>query len=315
MNTNCLVTKLKSIVYNDSLDVLGEVKIYIETTGNSDPSITIETTKNVEIECTDTLQLNNETSLIITPFTPFSLNVSGSGYVKIKDKYHVKRLYTYNILSRVDLSNLNHMQDLEILIMANNEPYGDITKLLNDSSISHLEIGGSLVHGDLNKVDSQKLKNIETFNIVGPKDIIGNTILFENGKLVNFTFNNCSNIVGDISFIPNKGKGIRVEFYNSGITGSIEEYVDSAIQDGKTIATDFRMVGAITQLTFNGIKQPTNNIRFEAPCYVSWDTTGKISIKTGDYSVENTTHVFCKGYTQSEAEEAFPDKTIIRVDA
>ena len=192
--------------------------------------------------------------------------------------------------------------------------YGDFSIILNKNSLESVSIGGNNVYGNFENIDETKISAL-TYLSIESSNIYGDISLFSNGSLVNFNLNNAKNIIGNIASLPNKEKQTDIQFYNSGISGALEDYVSSAISSGKTTATDFRMSGTITQLTFGGIKQDISGLVFAAPCYVSWDNTGKIAVKSGQYGVANTTHVYCKGYSQEEAEAAFPGKTIIRVDA
>ena len=68
MNTNCLVTKLKSIVNNDNLEFLGKIRLLTESSESSDSFIYFTVTKNVIIKSTDSLRLNNRTEFTLKPY-------------------------------------------------------------------------------------------------------------------------------------------------------------------------------------------------------------------------------------------------------
>lgn len=308
----CLKTQLKETVQNDNLDVFGQVKIFVEQGNLQNPTIYIASAKTSTIVCTDTLLLSGRSNMSLNANQVYQLSVRGNGYLIIKDKYAISTLMFYNTSENVDLTKCTYMESLRSLTLL--KTGGDIVNLLNTNNITSLILNASGVTGNLADVNTEKIKNITHLELNSP-NVICNVSAFVGGNLVNFSFNNCKNITGDISLLPNKEQHSEIKFYSSGISGALEDYVSSAISSGKTSATDFVMTGAIVQLTFGGRKQPTSGLQYPAPNYVSWDGTGKIAVKAGNYSVASCTHVFCKGYTQAEAEAAFSGMTIVRVDA
>ena len=315
MSTNCLVTNLKSVVNNDNLKVLGQIKLLTEpTSGQSDPVVYIVATKNVIVKTTDSLRLNNCTEVTLVPNEINTLRISGNGYLIICDKYAISAIDYSRSNMNTPIDELKYMTALTS-ISCLYAVQGNIEDLLNyNPSITTIKFAGTGISGNFENIAKSKLEQLSTIRLESPY-IKGNIDVFTNGLLTDIYLNDCINIIGNINVLPNKQNITHLEIYNTGISGSLDEYVASAISSGKTTAENFSITGAISQLTFGGNKQSIEGISTVAPCFVSWDSTGKISVKTGSYDVNTTTHVFCKGYTQSEAEAAFPGKTIIRVDA
>ena len=77
-----------------------------------------------------------------------------------------------------------------------------------------------------------------------------------------------------------------------------------------TASSPISMYSCLTYLTFNG-----NTYSEGTGSYLTWQSESKIALYAGGEPISSCTKVYTYGYTQQEAEAAFPGKTIIRVDA
>lgn len=315
MSKNCLVTKLKGVVDNDNLDVFGQVKLHLSPkAGAQNPWVKFSFTKFHRLTCTDTLTLNGNAQYEVAANNLVTCTVSGSGYLVIDDKYSLSYFESSGVDVVFDIAKLTYTEITKCSI--NSSPVtGDFVAFLNNNqSLTEVDMWSNQITGDLSEVKPSVLNGLTILKL-GSDKIYGTCGMFNASSLLFLGVNNCKNFTGTVESLPNKQNIVRLEIYNSGVTGSIDAYVASAISSGLTSKTNLDFVGALTQLTFNGAKQDVSGISNVGSCFVSWDANGKISVATGAYSTASVTHVFCKGYTQQEAEAAFPGKTIIRVDA
>lgn len=316
MSNNCLKTQLKGIVDNDNLNILGQVKLKSISLASQSHSFKLMSIRPLLVKTTGTLRISNESEYTLSPDIDYSFTISGEGDLIITDKYAIKELYSSGVNLTLDLADISYLDAAtKFDIRTSNNVTGDISKFLNSCpSIKEFAVASNKAYGKLSDVKASILAQLTSLVVSSP-DVEGDIFLFNGGDLINLSVGNCPKFTGNINLLPNKGTFGLIAIYNSGITGSLDEFVASSIAAGRTTINNMSMNGAITQLTFNGSKQDVSSILTNNPCFVSWDNTGKISVKTGAWSAAGCTHVFCKGYTQEEAAEAFPGKTIIRVDA
>lgn len=315
MSKNCLITRLKAVVNDSSLEILGQQKIYVsEQSGKPSPSLILKTNDNVELECTDSLVLGGQQVLTLAPNIEHQLGVKGSGYLLFKDKYSIVKINNYNADIVTDLAQITSMMSLSIFDIVGETIYGDVAKFLNSNiAITELCLESALVFGNLSEVNTDFFDKCQNFRINSPS-VECNISQFANNKaLTKFRVNDAFGVTGDIALLPNKQSITSFNIYGSGIYGSLESYISSAISSGKSSATDFSMTGVIDQLTFGGVKQ-TQKGRFSAPCFVTWDSNGKIIIKSGEYSMSDCTHIYCKNATSAEISAwQSAGKTVIQV--
>ena len=297
MANNCLVTKLKSVVENDNLKVLGQYKFYMKpATGKPNPTIYLSSSSAFTARTTGTLKLSNQSSIVIYPSQEtYQLSVSGEGYLIFENKYNVKQINTYNLDEDINIDEITFMNNLKRLVSS--KAYGNIANVLNNNpNINYIQLESKSIQGDLNTVDSAILNNI-VFIKFGSSNITGTTSLFKNGKLTSIDVNNAKNFTGDVTELPFVEN---IQIYNSGVSGTIEGFVAHAIELGKNTGTDISLVGALAQLNFNSAKRTNIHGHYIAPCFVTWENANKIAVKTGEYGVANTTDVFVKGYSEQE---------------
>ena len=122
-----------------------------------------------------------------------------------------------------------------------------------------------------------------------------------------------STLTGNINSLVKLTKVKTVNFVGSNLTGVVEDFVSGQIANGKTstpTTNDYIFFAQLLKFaTFGGNHYQEDN------CHIGWESSSKIFVFTGNSNLASCTTVYCKGYTQQEAEAAFSGKTIVRVDA
>lgn len=310
---NCLVTKLKGVVNNPNLLPIGYVRLHAKSISGA------YTAENAKLQITIK---NGETCTISTPnggyfalsfagldtdrLATYTIKadsaVEGSSTVVlffanadydilISNKYSIRILAGSNTAKNVvtgDINDLKFSDSIELLIV-NNDWVGELSSLSNKQNLTQLNLEGTSVSGNINNLQSDT-------------------------SLTNITLNRANNIYGNIDDLGPLTS--LVSFFAAdvaGISGTIEGFVAGQINSGKTTSTTnpTQMFRALSFATFNGQIYATENNY----CYISWESASKIAVYAGAYGYTSCPRVYCKGYTQQEAEAKWSGKTIIRVDA
>lgn len=179
----CLVTKLKSVVDNNNLLHLGEMRIsfpkYTGTTGKARP-ITIKSSSAVTLSIvgsgyfTDaTLSQNKGTTASLNAYVDNKLYISNDVVeVSVSDKYNLLHVFIA-CDSLFDLDTLKYSKALEALDLYNSSSVGDIASL-------------------------SKLTSLVGITILNPKGIYGDISSLKNlTSLTVLYLNNCNKITGD----------------------------------------------------------------------------------------------------------------------
>lgn len=313
MNTNCLVTKLKSVVDNNQLLPIGYFRLRAKsisgtyTAQNARLQVTIKNGETCTISTPnggyfalsfEGLNANRLTTYTITANSAIVgsstviLYFANADYdILISNKYNI-RILAGDVSTRMvvtgDINDLKFSDSIELLTV-NNDWVGELSSLSNKPNLTELSMERTSVYGNINSLQN-------------------------NTRLTRLVINRATNIYGNIDDL---GKLTSlVTFFAAdvaGIGGTIDGFVAGQINSGKTTSTT-----ALTQIfrglsfaTFNGHIYGTEN----SYCYVSWESASKIAVYAGADGYTNCPRVYCKGYTQEEAESKWSGKTIIRVDA
>lgn len=121
------------------------------------------------------------------------------------------------------------------------------------------------------------------------------------------------NVIGELKDIGNLIKLSSVNFNGCSVGGDIIDFVSAQVANGRssiTASSPISMYSGLSYLTFNG-----NTYSENTGSFLTWQSASKIALYAGGEPISSCTKVYTYGYTQQEAEAAFPGKTIIRVDA
>ena len=220
-----------------------------------------------------------------------------------------------------DIKYLKNMPDLSYLTSKNcPNVTGDIGVLKN-RTFTFMSIGGSNVSGTLAQLLEipayQGKTTLDVSRSVFPK--IGGDIaaLANETQLTSLNLSGNKRVFGSIESLvklTNLTTLILADAYANAFTGSIENFVAGQIANGRTQVTTQNKIFCpwiLTYATFGG-----NYYTSQGGMWLTWESASKIVIY---YSLTSTFNdyirVYTKGYTQAEAEAAFPGKAIVRVDA
>lgn len=118
------------------------------------------------------------------------------------------------------------------------------------------------------------------------------------------TFSGDFNLLGKQTSLTGRSY-MQYDIFHSNIKGTIEGFVNEAMKVNRTDTTGINIKGLPFNATFMG--HSINDVGGLTGT-LAWENNNKIA-------VYGTSKVYTKGYTQEAAEAAFPDKTIVRVDA
>ena len=266
---NCLVTKLKGVVNNDSLPLLGQLTLEVlETSANKSIKIgsVINTKVSVKGDCRIIEGGERVTEVTLNGGEPKNITLSTeSGWLVIENKYnlyHIERLnsggisfpddslnyFGYNVSSNYD----------KILIMSNDAKFdaGTLNGLFSqfrinagcygDPSNFHVRTYFAIRNNQL--TDKVTLDN--TLSSMGPVSNYAITTQ-EVGALTNLTTLDISSMSGDIVQLATLTKVTILYMVNSNITGTVESFVEGMVSNGRTSGTiNVRSNGS--SITFHG---------------------------------------------------------------
>lgn len=318
---NCKITKLIDSVDNDNLLDYGSFKINRISSDDYNAEkayITFRATTNFVIEAkgegymAETAEGLSDPELRITSYEVSSnyskkLYFSNGNYpVHISAKYSLLRLSTdsdSDSLFEVDINDFAYDEDITSVDLrsSNGKVSGDLLSF-KDSEISTFMIAGLLETDAPNSNVSGNISNLsfaKEIVLVGQSEVSGNiSSLSDNLEILNVTHTNIEGTTQDLgSFASLK----RFFIGNTNITGSIEELVDTLVDNGRTTSgTDMFCYGVLSQLSFgNNIREPNG---YKAPHRLEFDGTRtpyKITIK----GASTSKRWYVSGWTQEEIEE------------
>lgn len=119
--------------------------------------------------------------------------------------------------------------------------------------------------------------------------------------------------LGKIGTLDTYGGAIAFNIRNSAIHGNVEDFVSERIDANPlSINSEFMIDGLLTNCKFGGeVREST----YRYYNYIKFASKSKIACICKESTSGDAVLVYTKGYTQEEAEEEFPNATIVRVDA
>lgn len=261
---NCLVTKLKAVVENNDLPLLGEFQIKM----NAIPSFLVNQTLYLQFNVDSEIYTADGTKFVDDQGNPTSDTVSFTANVGkyvflptsaiticVKNKYNITDIRcNFARTEPFDVSNLKYSSNITRI---DAKLYGDIADLNGLTSLTRLHLSNVPEYYNLDKV---LIGNIGAINTLRSLTFL--TIAFSklNGNLED---------IGALTSLTNLQVG------NSGIGGSVEAFVDSQ----RTQATSPRTtcsnmsvayIGQQTSITYQGVQATTSG-----SAKLSWAATGE----------------------------------------
>lgn len=250
---NCLVTKLKSVVDNDALEVLGYLSVVYDATGDSmyrhdiHINVVAASTGSVKVVARKgIIKANAQTDL---PSPQIVLANSSATYhftpgiVSIYDiqKETLKSLSGYGV-------TLKKLHNLPYLVNISNIPVDNLD-IKNVPMLNSIIIKGSTITGDIKK------------------------LLLNCPNLTSIEITECANITGDISEFGILTGLTTLKLGGSDIEGSVEDFVARQKISGNpsnTTGIDISWLGAGTGIKYIDSKEAIsqNNL------ILTWETSG-----------------------------------------
>lgn len=267
---NCLVTKLKSDVNNDSLEVLGYAKLVFETATISNIRITAQSGKTVNVYSVDGNFVigGNSTNNADIEDSNITVPAACTLYIQKENLYRLD--CDWNIIV-ADISSLEYS---DVVLLTLRSASGELKSINKLPNIAQLHVENST-------------------NLTGKlEDLSGNT------HLTNFGFYQID-ISGNIQALATGAPNITtISAVNTSVGGEILDLVAGMVNVAG------RSTGTISGFGLANVK--FNNIYYStlssADFVLTWDGITKIAITTDSAA-------YTYGYTQQEAEAAFPGKS------
>ena len=275
---NCLETKLKSAVQNDNLDTLYSFNINVDRTA-----------------------LNGNYLKLRINGTSITVRAKGNG--------HIATSIEGLTLDPQTSLEINSLTDIFISNDTDFKVNIDKKNTLIELEIRVVKSDGSDVSARTPVVNAFDFTQVKTFAACNKVELFktayGNLLSIKDNTNLTYVYVAYTNVTGSILNIPTSVDAIYV--HNTGVSGSLEDFVSARVSAGQTSKNIICNISN-SEVTFGG--QNYSILR------VAWDDNGNKIVGYNNRNPASATTVYCKGYsTQSEAEAAFPGKTVIRVDA
>lgn len=248
---NCLVTKLKSVVDNDNLRKLGELRFKMAQSGaftvtavSDDSFKLVILTPGVTFTAPSLAAGTTEQTVPATASRNFS--VSGACELAIYNKYALRiftsdyyaylnfdeltgteniqqlRFGAYQNLSKGDvIKSINKNTGITSLMVKSTNTYGDLKDLVESSTLYNIELTGD-ISGDI--ANLSRLSHLADLKLQSKPRLYGNVSVFENiSDIRDISFLNSPGIVGSISSFANHSSLRNPQLYGTGITGTLGE--------------------------------------------------------------------------------------------
>ena len=294
MANKCLVTKMKSVVNNDSLEIFDTIELDVIpmtiTNGETQQKlgiacalagVTVEVTGDGYF-ATTLAGLDSESSRMrSTTITANSSLVLTHLYfkndtykIKIKSKYNVSSIVTPDATSghivTINVNKMHHCDALVALKSNTTKMYGDVANLASCPIGTFSAYESTGLYGDIKNLNQAKSLNIYGTGISG-------NIAGLNPSIIEFEGSHCSGIIGNINVFKNATVA-RVSYTN--ISGSIQSLVETAWEGG-------RRNGTLTVTISNSQVQSMSGIATNTPIVITFTETSA-TVKNQGGEVEHT---------------------------
>lgn len=218
--TQCLITKLKGAVDNNSLKKMNEFRIGVEkiTSPNSNTQgFSVQFSKETTLSIIgdgyftdENLSANKGKSLIVPAQNGYNVTTiylsNGTYEVSIPDKFALTRLYShpkYDGISEkshcsLDIDELKYVNNMLGLSLSNIKATGDISSLSNKVKMDTLRLINVDVYGDIDSLSNlTELRKLQSYST----KISGNISSISKLKLLLEVYLQLENLTGDISVL------------------------------------------------------------------------------------------------------------------
>lgn len=255
----CLITKLKGTVSNNTLLKVGELRINFSATGSS-RKMQIRFTSDITLVCTggfftdESLSVNNGTTYTCKQDKIETIYVSnGSGYIScLNGKYKCSLINISNSCYFIDTDDLKFDSDLLFAALDSSLSTGGLSSLCL-ARITDLGVSTTNIYGDISAIAN--CKNLNTASLYNSPNIKGDIAVFKNTpKLTSLILGNAG-IYGDIISFSSCLKLTTLNIPRTNLTGTVESLANALFTAGRN-SGQIKLTCDNTHITFNG--QPCN---------------------------------------------------------
>ena len=240
MANDCLVTKLKSVVDNDSLKTFGAFKISLDGAASTKLKVQSAKAQNVKVlEGFVTISGQNVSEFTVPANTLYTIysDVSRKVVLLFSDKYSITSIVSPFAGLGFDLEDLKYSDNLHIV----------------DCGADSVD-----VIGNVSSVENLNL--IEKFNLKRSSKVTGNISAFSGlTTLTELTLPGCNRLEGDIESLGNLTSLISLRLGETVLGGTLESLVKAQVGNGRTSGSISMGYLKTTNMTFNGVSVTIDN--------------------------------------------------------
>ena len=226
--TKCFITRLKGSVTNDTLPILGAIRVNVVGEENLANTVSGNLTFNGS-KC----NWKGTSGCTLPSYPDYELNrynvvttKEAKGLLLLTDKYSLKELDTsYGYGACVKLSDLSYCKNLYVLAISNSYQEGDLSEI-SDLNLKSLNVAKSKITGSLDSLSKMTSLTSITINNTSISGDIANLAGNKNMSMVNI---NDSHVYGSLSSLIGCSKITKIiAMNNSVVEGNLEDFANHA---------------------------------------------------------------------------------------
>lgn len=256
----CLITKLKGTVSNNTLLKVGELRINFSATGSS-RKMQIRFTSNITLVCTggfftdESLSVNNGTTYTCKQDKIETIYVSnGSGYIScLNGKYKCSLINISSSCYFIDTDDLKFDSDLSFAALDSSLSTGDLSSLCF-ARITDLGVSNTNIYGDISTIAN--CKRLTSASLYNSPNIKGDIAVFKNTPNLTYLVLGNAGIYGDIISFSSCLKLTTLNIPRTNLTGTVESLGNTLVAAGRN-SGQIKLTCDNTHITFDG--QPCNS--------------------------------------------------------
>lgn len=264
----CLITKLKGTVSNNTLLKVGELRINFSATGGS-RKMQIRFTSDITLVCTGgfftdgSLSVNNGTTYTCKQDKIETIYVSnGSGYIScLNGKYKCSLINISNSgCYFIDTDDLKFDSDLLFVALDRSLSTGDLSSLCL-ARITDLGVSNTNIYGDISAIAN--CKNLNIASLYNSPNIKGDIAVFKNTpNLTSLVLGNAG-IYGDIISFSSCLKLTTLNIPRTNISGNVEDFAQDLYSNGKNSGS-IKIICDNTNIQFAGTACTFKIVKFSS---------------------------------------------------
>lgn len=224
----CFITRLKGSVTNDTLPILGAIRVNVVGEENLANTVSGNLTFNGS-KC----NWKGTSGCTLPSYPDYELNrynvvttKEAKGLLLLTDKYSLKEIDTsYGYGACVKLSDLSYCKNLYVLAISNSYQEGDLSEI-SDLNLKSLNVAKSKITGSLDSLSKMTSLTSISINNTSISGDIANLAGNKNMSMVNI---NDTHVYGNLSSLIGCSKITKIiAMNNSVVEGNLEDFANHA---------------------------------------------------------------------------------------